>query len=129
MLPSSALLPWPSAPFRCSRATSRRDRWPARMRAAARRRGACGPHVSPCNALSFAEARPMKYVATGPTSILLACALLALATGCGSAEQRKDRALEKGLAYLKSGALEKARIEFQNALQVAPKDAEARYQY
>ncbi len=54
--------------------------------------------------------------------------LLALASGCGSAESRKVRAIEKGTAYLDAGEIDKARLEFQTALQLAPNDAEARYE-
>jgi tetratricopeptide (TPR) repeat protein len=48
--------------------------------------------------------------------------------GCGGAETRKAKHFEKGQTYLNAGNLEKARIEFQNVLQIAPKDAEARFE-
>lgn len=59
------------------------------------------------------------------------CALLVvtlLAAGCGGAESRKARHLEKGEAFLAAGNFEKARVEFRNALQIAPTDSEARYE-
>ncbi|HXP64552.1 MAG TPA: tetratricopeptide repeat protein, partial [Steroidobacteraceae bacterium] len=63
---------------------------------------------------------------------LIALPLLALAVlssvGCGGAEARKSSHIEKGQAYLVAGNVEKARVEFQNALQIAPKDAQARFE-
>jgi tetratricopeptide (TPR) repeat protein len=61
------------------------------------------------------------------TLIALAVVAIALA-GCGSAESRKAHFMAKGQAYLAEGNLDKARVEFRNALQIAPNDAEARYQ-
>src|SRR5271167_1544949 len=49
-------------------------------------------------------------------------------TGCGGAEARKARHLEKGQAFYAAQNYEKARIEFRNALQIAPNDSEARYE-
>src|SRR5258708_6912570 len=64
-------------------------------------------------------------------SRLLLCATcfgaLALA-GCGGAEARKARHLEKGQAFFAANNYEKARVEFRNALQIAPNDSEARYE-
>jgi len=48
-------------------------------------------------------------------------------SGCGGAEARKAKHLEKGQTYLANGNFEKARIEFQNVLQIAPKDVTARF--
>jgi tetratricopeptide (TPR) repeat protein len=50
------------------------------------------------------------------------------AAGCGGAENRKAKHLEKGQTFLAAGNFEKARVEFQNALQIAPKDVEARFE-
>jgi tetratricopeptide (TPR) repeat protein len=58
---------------------------------------------------------------------VLGTALFAL-TACGGAQARKARHLEKGNAYLAAGNYEKARVEFQNALQIAPLDPEARFE-
>jgi tetratricopeptide (TPR) repeat protein len=62
--------------------------------------------------------------------ILALCVLLvgALATvGCGSADSRRASHIARGQQYLAEGKLEKARVEFGNALQIAPNDADARY--
>ena len=48
------------------------------------------------------------------------------ASGCGGAQARKAKHLEKGQAFLHAENFAKARIEFQNALHIAPKDPEAR---
>jgi tetratricopeptide (TPR) repeat protein len=62
--------------------------------------------------------------------LLLPVALLGtlLLTGCGGAEARKARHMQKGEAFLAQKNYEKARIEFRNALQIAPNDSLARYE-
>jgi tetratricopeptide (TPR) repeat protein len=60
-----------------------------------------------------------------PLLLLLAPAVLS-AAGCGGAQARFARHLEKGEAFLAGGNIDKARIEFQNALQIAPKSPQAR---
>ncbi len=60
--------------------------------------------------------------------LLLSLAAAILLAGCGGAESRKARHFEKGQAYLTAGNLEKARVEFRNALQISPTDSEARYE-
>ena len=57
--------------------------------------------------------------------MVLLCALVLC--GCGGAEARKARHLEKGEAFFAQKNYEKARIEFRNALQIAPNDSEARF--
>jgi tetratricopeptide (TPR) repeat protein len=59
--------------------------------------------------------------------IIMGLAVLS-AAGCGGAQARKAKHLEKGHTFLAAGNFEKARVEFQNALQIAPKDAEARFE-
>src|SRR5271154_2364763 len=59
------------------------------------------------------------------------CALLVVTlviTGCGGAESRKAKHMEKGQTFLAAGNFEKARVEFRNALQIAPNDSAARYE-
>src|SRR5580698_687241 len=71
---------------------------------------------------------PMSVVAAMRRPSLPIVCLLALAlAGCGGAESRKLKHLEKGQAFLTAGNFEKARVEFRNALQIAPTDSEARY--
>ncbi|MGA2399450.1 MAG: tetratricopeptide repeat protein [Steroidobacteraceae bacterium] len=60
-----------------------------------------------------------------PCSLVFAAVILA---GCGGAQARKARHLEKGHAFFTAHNYEKARVEFRNALQIAPNDSEARYQ-
>jgi tetratricopeptide (TPR) repeat protein len=48
--------------------------------------------------------------------------------GCGGAQTRMAKHLDKGKAFLAAGNFEKARVEFRNALQIAPNDSEARYE-
>ena len=55
---------------------------------------------------------------------LLFCAL-ALA-GCGSPEARRASHLARGQRYLAEGNLQKAQVEFRNAIQIAPARADAR---
>jgi len=57
-----------------------------------------------------------------------AVVVLAAAGGCGGAQARKTAHIEKGRQYLAAQSYEKARIEFQNALQIDPKYALARYE-
>ena len=59
---------------------------------------------------------------------IAAALLLTLALGgCGGAETRRGGHMERGQEYFVAGNYEKARVEFRNALQVAPEDAEARF--
>jgi tetratricopeptide (TPR) repeat protein len=66
--------------------------------------------------------------AKAPLRVLIAtlCVAVGLA-GCGGAQSRKARHIEKGQAFLAAGNFEKARVEFRNALQIVPTDSEARY--
>lgn len=46
--------------------------------------------------------------------------------GCSSPEARRARHMSRGQEYLRDGNLEKAQVEFQNVLQIAPGDITAR---
>jgi tetratricopeptide (TPR) repeat protein len=59
--------------------------------------------------------------------LLVSVACAALLSACGTAESRKQHAIEKGDHYLAAGNLDKAFVEFRNALQLAPNDAVARF--
>ena len=61
-------------------------------------------------------------------SIVVLVMIATALTACGGAQARKARHLEKGQSYLVAGNFEKARVEFQNALQIAPVDPEARFE-
>src|SRR5271155_472907 len=58
---------------------------------------------------------------------LVVCLGSMVVAGCGGAESRKAKHLEKGNQFLAAGNFDKARVEFRNALQIAPTDSEARY--
>ena len=67
------------------------------------------------------------WVQRGLLLSLTCLATISLAA-CGGAQARKARHMQNGLAYLNAGNLEKARVEFRNALQIAPNDGDARYE-
>lgn len=59
---------------------------------------------------------------------LLVTALAALMlVGCGGAEERKAKYMERGKAYIAEENWDKARVEIKNVLQIDPKSAEAYY--
>ena len=60
-------------------------------------------------------------------AVIIALSAMALCA-CGGAQARKAKHLEKGQTYLNAGNYEKARVEFQNALQISPVDPEARFE-
>src|ERR1700683_2034423 len=94
--------------------------------------------MSPQRHLRFLHSRSPKvhsavmdmWVRSTKSRALFAVALLAalVLTGCGGAEARKARHLEKGQAFYAANNFEKARVEFRNALQIAPTDSAARYE-
>src|SRR5882762_3183748 len=71
----------------------------------------------------------MTHVATHSLGMAFAASVSALIlTACGGAQERKIKHFEKGQSYLVAGNFEKARVEFQNVLQIAPTDPEARFE-
>src|SRR6202011_5260336 len=71
----------------------------------------------------------MSVRATKSRLLLCATCIVALVlAGCGGAEARKARHLEKGQTYFAGNNFEKARVEYRNALQIAPNDSEVRYE-
>lgn len=55
------------------------------------------------------------------------CIVAALLCGCGSAASRKAGYIAHGQQYFAAGRYDKARVEFSNAAQIDPKDAQVRY--
>src|SRR5271168_716996 len=60
--------------------------------------------------------------------VSIVCLAALVVAGCGGAESRKAKHLEKGQQFLDTGNFEKARVEFRNALQIAPTASTARYE-
>jgi tetratricopeptide (TPR) repeat protein len=59
--------------------------------------------------------------------LLVPLLIAGLAAGCGGAEERESKYIERGKTLFEQGNLVKAEIEFKNALQINPKGTEARY--
>lgn len=59
---------------------------------------------------------------------LIACLLMGTMASCGSSEESAAGFIESGKALLAEGNIQKARIEFKNAIQVDPRQAEPFYQ-
>lgn len=59
---------------------------------------------------------------------LIAASLLILLSGCGSSSETAADYVESGKTLVKEGKLQKARLEFKNALQIDPRTADAFYQ-
>jgi len=72
--------------------------------------------------LSQHSARMRRIAAIGA---MLFCMALVL-SGCGGAEARKDRYLERGRQLMAIGRCEPARIEFRNAMYIDPGNADVR---
>jgi tetratricopeptide (TPR) repeat protein len=54
--------------------------------------------------------------------------LVVLIAGCSGGEARKAAHMAKGQTFLAAGNFEKARVEFRNALQIAPNDSTVRFE-
>ena len=61
------------------------------------------------------------------TAQVVVLAAVVVVAGCSGAQTRKREFMQEGRSYLAHGQYQKARVEFRNALQIAPKDADVRY--
>jgi len=59
---------------------------------------------------------------------IIALALLTAVTACGSAEESAEKFIDSGMALMSEGEYDKARLEFRNAIQINPTEAEPYYQ-
>ena len=64
--------------------------------------------------------RVSKWVAAGIVAVMIL-------SGCGGAEERKGKYLERAKAYFEEENYDKAKIEFKNVLQIDPKTAAPYY--
>jgi tetratricopeptide (TPR) repeat protein len=55
------------------------------------------------------------------------CVATVLLCACGNAQSRKSSYIAHGKSYFAAGNYDKARVEFSNAAQIDPKDAEAHF--
>jgi tetratricopeptide (TPR) repeat protein len=62
-----------------------------------------------------------------PLAVAAAMSTLLVLSACGGAQSRMTAHMERGQKYYAEGNFEKARVEFRNALQIAPTDTEARF--
>ena len=58
---------------------------------------------------------------------VLVVALVCAVSGCGNSHSRYQGYIERGRGYLAAGNLDKAGVEFRNALQIEPRSDEALY--
>jgi len=58
---------------------------------------------------------------------IAALAAIVVLAGCSGGQARKQEFMARGRAFLTRGDYQRARVEFRNALQIAPKDADVRY--
>ena len=59
---------------------------------------------------------------------ILAVVMAGIISGCGSAEDSSTRFIESGKELMEQGEFDKARLEFRNAIQINPLEAEGYYQ-
>jgi len=68
-----------------------------------------------------------KKLAAGLYARILVLALLLLVTSCGGSERKYAKHIEKGEKYFAASQYKEASIEFKNAVQIKPNDAQAYY--
>ena len=57
---------------------------------------------------------------------LIVLANVVLLAACGGAESRRASHMQRGQEFFEQGNFDKARVEFRNAMQIAPQDADAK---
>src|SRR4051794_34524615 len=62
-----------------------------------------------------------------PLTCIPAVALIVAVSGCGGGASRFSSHLQRGQEYLPADNLDKASVEFRNATQIEPKNAQALY--
>lgn len=72
-------------------------------------------------------ASALRLSAVAPVALVLALVLSLALAGCGSSHSRFESHMARGRQYLAADNLEKASIEFRNALQIEPKSMAALY--
>jgi tetratricopeptide (TPR) repeat protein len=77
--------------------------------------------------LNRISAMPCRSLFT-PVLFAMVCVTTISVSGCGGAQARFAKHLAKGQTFLADENFAKARVEFQNALQIAPKDATVRFE-
>src|SRR5262245_56972292 len=60
-------------------------------------------------------------------AVIVALSVVIMLSACGGADARRASHMARGQTYFMDGNYEKARVEFRNALQISPNDAEARF--
>jgi tetratricopeptide (TPR) repeat protein len=68
-----------------------------------------------------------RYGKSTAISVAALCSLTLVLSGCNGAKSREERYVARAQQYLARGQFDKARVEFRNALQIAPTSGDLRY--